>query len=1046
MKIFNIRNNEKSSIVYGFFYSFFIVSFFIVSKSYRDSLFLNSFGKEELSVLYIVTPLIIGLSVWFITFILDKIDLFKKGIIIHVIIFIISILSLTNINSTTILFYYVFVDFQIAMIAFLFWRSLSSTFSTRQAKRLYGVITSGGFLSAILLGSSLSILTQYISQKDFLILFNFLILFCPLFIKQLTTKSFSGKTKIENKKKSDESVLKLIQNKYVLNIISIIFLFTIISVFIDYYFKLSSYDKFSNNPDQLTNYFTQFYSIASLLSFLVQIFVSSYIFKRFGIAYTLLILPMLLLLLSPFSIIVSSYVIIFLLKGNEQIFKSTLHDTSMQILWMPLPSYIKDPIKPLVNILFKNIFSSFGGLLIILTIYFELQFINIIPVLICLLLFLIFIMMNSKTYYINELVRAIDDRSLSFENKNSINFSNNIEMLDIVNKKIIDDKKDRYFILKLLDKNIIEKCKITLIEVFYESDIKTQKEILKYFYDDEESIKSDYLINQVKSNNELSADCLNILFKRDNKEVRLLNEDLCQSRSPILKYAAINNSLQYKIGNKTEIINQLYERLNNLEDCNYIIKYINTDFLNLDTKQFIKISSSLDYELLIKALKFIKVYDDKYLWDSIVDNCFKQSYIDPKLISFLQNAEQIELFTFFKLKLLNKNYLIEKKLFINELALQINHDKSIILYNDYFKKSLKDDYTFDRICDSIIEIKSKNNDDKIDNRLIERLIDELNSSLYLYIRLSFLIDRDSEERRIIEEYFKYRINKKTKILVKLLYYNNEELFKKNLNLNLFSNELYLHKVIEIFEESLTKKYKDKIIPILDDISLLDKNNYSLKFYKYLKTVDINHLVETKMLGEDQWYDFISSFEVFNNNTDLFTELMSNNKYFNLLIKNTDYNKENFLKIDNIKLILEQMITSLEKTLYLKDSSIFKDIPAKELIFISQELEEIQYSDNTVIFKDGEVGDSMYFIFNGEIRISKGDNELVCLKRGDYFGEMALLDGEPRSADATTITNSVLLKLNSNKFKNVLYSNQHVVKGVLSMLCDRLRNANNIINK
>ena len=118
---------------------------------------------------------------------------------------------------------------------------------------------------------------------------------------------------------------------------------------------------------------------------------------------------------------------------------------------------------------------------------------------------------------------------------------------------------------------------------------------------------------------------------------------------------------------------------------------------------------------------------------------------------------------------------------------------------------------------------------------------------------------------------------------------------------------------------------------------------------------------------------------------------------------------------------------------------------KELIFISQELEEIQYSDNTVIFKDGEVGDSMYFIFNGEIRISKGDNELVCLKRGDYFGEMALLDGEPRSADATTITNSVLLKLNSNKFKNVLYSNQHVVKGVLSMLCDRLRNANNIIN-
>ena len=89
---------------------------------------------------------------------------------------------------------------------------------------------------------------------------------------------------------------------------------------------------------------------------------------------------------------------------------------------------------------------------------------------------------------------------------------------------------------------------------------------------------------------------------------------------------------------------------------------------------------------------------------------------------------------------------------------------------------------------------------------------------------------------------------------------------------------------------------------------------------------------------------------------------------------------------------------------------------------------------------------MYFIFNGEIKISKGNKELVCLKRGDYFGEMALLDGEPRSADATTMTNAVLLKLESSKFKNILYSNHHVIKGVLSMLCTRLRNANDLINK
>ena len=412
MPYFNIRRNEYISVIYGFLYSFLIVSFFIISKSYRDSLFLNSFGREELSILYIINPIIIGLLVWFITYILDDFDLFKRSIIIHSLVFIGSLLFLTNLNESLIFIYYIFVDFQISTIAFLFWRSLSSSFSTRQAKRLYGIITSGGFLSALILVSTLSLITEYISQKNFLIVFNIIILICPILTRQLLSNSKTQRQKNIENKKSSEPVIKLIKNKYVLNIISIVFLFTIISVFVDYFFKVSSYDRFSDNPEYLTNYFAQFYSIASFLSFLVQLFISGYISNRFGISYSLLILPFLLLLVIPFSYYLAPFVIIFLLKGKEQVFKSTLHDTSMQILWMPLPKYIKDSIKPLVNILLKNIFSSISGVLIILTIYIELDFIHIVPFLFLCLIILINVMKQSKKHYIAELVRAIDDRSL----------------------------------------------------------------------------------------------------------------------------------------------------------------------------------------------------------------------------------------------------------------------------------------------------------------------------------------------------------------------------------------------------------------------------------------------------------------------------------------------------------------------------------------------------------------------------------------------------------------------------------------------------------
>ena len=123
-----------------------------------------------------------------------------------------------------------------------------------------------------------------------------------------------------------------------------------------------------------------------------------------------------------------------------------------------------------------------------------------------------------------------------------------------------------------------------------------------------------------------------------------------------------------------------------------------------------------------------------------------------------------------------------------------------------------------------------------------------------------------------------------------------------------------------------------------------------------------------------------------------------------------------------------------------------DSVTKELIYIANCLEEVPLSQDTMIFKDGDVGDSMYFIVKGDVKILKGDVELVTLKKGDYFGEMALLDGEARSADAKTASDSILLKLNSDDFEKIMYSNDKIVKGILGMLSQRLRNANELLNQ
>ena len=489
----NIKKEEYRPTLYGFLYSFLIVSFFILSKSFRDSLFLNNFSKEDLSYLYLITPIITGFLVWFFLMILKRFSLSLKSSLVHIIVCFVATILLLNPSQNSIFIYYIFVEFQVSIIAILFWDVLSESFTNRQAKRLFVIITSGGFLSALIVGGSLSFISQYIPQDKFVIGFNFLVLLCPFLVHLLMKSSFKEDMLPVQNNKSEVSLKDVFRNRYILNIIFITFIFSIISVIIDYNFKILSFERFQDNPLELTNYFAKFYSITSFISFVMQLTISGFIINRYGIKYALMILPILLFLFFVLGYFVTPFIIVLLLKGKEQIFKSTLHDTSMHILWMPIPSFKRITIKPLINIFLKNIFSSISAGLLILSVYFNYTFIDFIPVAVMLLLILIFLTRRTKEYYVQELIKAIDDRTLSLDDASAY-IADDSEMLNIIKNKLTEEKKNRFFILSLLDNSILDKCKETMGEIFFDSDAMTQKLILKYHSLYVEQLNGDLLL------------------------------------------------------------------------------------------------------------------------------------------------------------------------------------------------------------------------------------------------------------------------------------------------------------------------------------------------------------------------------------------------------------------------------------------------------------------------------------------------------------------------------------------------------------------------
>jgi uncharacterized membrane protein len=106
---------------------------------------------------------------------------------------------------------------------------------------------------------------------------------------------------------------------------------------------------------------------------------------------------------------------------------------------------------------------------------------------------------------------------------------------------------------------------------------------------------------------------------------------------------------------------------------------------------------------------------------------------------------------------------------------------------------------------------------------------------------------------------------------------------------------------------------------------------------------------------------------------------------------------------------------------------------------------------TPLFHAGDSGDSMYLIESGRVRISVQDTSghevtLVELARGDFFGEMALIDGKPRSADATVIEDARLAILSRDDFLEFVRANPDVALEMLSAVTHRLRHTDELLRQ
>ena len=139
------------------------------------------------------------------------------------------------------------------------------------------------------------------------------------------------------------------------------------------------------------------------------------------------------------------------------------------------------------------------------------------------------------------------------------------------------------------------------------------------------------------------------------------------------------------------------------------------------------------------------------------------------------------------------------------------------------------------------------------------------------------------------------------------------------------------------------------------------------------------------------------------------------------------------------------VTQDEKMKRLEEVSLLEGCSQRQLRSVARIAEVIEVPAGTVLARAGQSGDQFFLILDGSARVDVSPRKRAKLKPGDYFGEMSLLDGGPRSATVTADTPLRLLVIQRRDFATLLREAPDLTQSLLATLSKRVRQAEQAVS-
>ena len=1046
-KLFNINQGEGFPTLILFLHFFAYVAISITGSAARDAYFLNMVDRKYLPLMFLAVAIVLSIVIEIYSRLSKNKDLSTivsgTGIIFIATLFAIQ----KNLEGWVIPFLYVWKDVIDAIIITQFWLIASQVFDPRQAKRLFGLLGAGGALAAIIIGSSIKQFVSIFGSENLLFATMSFLLVVILMANLIRPYRNINEQKNSNSKKDSQKDEKKSFSPYLKSLAIIIGLAAVASRVVDYQFKITAVAAFPEQDD-LVNFFGQYYAVTGIATMVIQLFITSRLLSRFGILVAILVLPTLFMTGAIGFLMSPVLAAVYISKFSDQVFRFTLHNASIQLLWIPVKNTIKNRLKPVIEGSIRASLEGVSGILIFLSITVfnvPIHYLSISIVLIA--IYWINKSFTLKKLYVKELQSAIEKRELNFEEL-TLDIQDEA-MVKTINEALKNnDESQQILALEMIKDIPLTPWKDSLNDLLNNGEITVKKEILSISFDDENIITNQTIIDLINNVPDLETESIEIAGKRRLRKALPIIMDRIDSvnkEKQIIFAAAIRNIDPDSSNKEKELLLDAFNT-NDENICSLAIRQMKNDkeilpddklaeYLNQESSMIrdaalsvaeSRASTSLlphiiqclsDPRCAIPARTALQAYDDNVVVELLIKHVQRQNVEKSLIIGVIRTI---------------KNYPTKNSI---DLLLSAVSPKVPPIQSE--------------AVDSLIHIARELSLDE--NQIIITKKELIKTSRYAYEKIIALSQiNEDEENQLLRYLLQNEVRKLIPVIMKLGILDKPETPIETYIQYVLNNETdKLPYVLEFFENIFSKEERRIVNSLIDNIPIEEKCEVAKNHFDDL-TTNINQFLgyyigtiqelkvaltldyafrnnNQEILEKANWNEFPDSFII----KDIITRHAKNNPDSLNRWPINDY------LLDSNQLT---MYSTLEKAMILKSVDLFASIPSQELIRVAQIAEEEEYQPGTSLCKEGDFGDCMYIIANGKVKVHKGDRTLVELEKGAFVGDMALLDQEPRSADLTISAETTLLKISQDAFYELMSSNFEIMNGILKIISSRLRDA------